>query len=68
MTGGGTIFPIRTYHWAPLRCITSALSQTPALRYKTTDTGPVHRAVCLVIFQLSLVGYALRLLAEGWPG
>ena len=46
----------------------SFLSPQPdtSLHYQTTDTGLVHRAVCLFTSQLSLVLVAPT--TEGWPG
>jgi len=43
-----------------------SVSLATSLHCEITDTGLVHRAVCLLTSQLSQ--YSLRLRTEGWPG
>jgi len=51
-------------HWAVLISVYLALQTDTSLHCKTTDTGLVHRVVCLFTPQLSLVGSVLELLKK----
>jgi len=58
-------FPGRKTHRAALISVFSPQPDT-SLHCQITDTGLVHRAVCLFTSQLSLVLTART--TEGWPG